>query len=280
MAVKEERMKIRKDMSVWYGLLEVLRDLGPFTLAYSGGLDSRFLAHAARSATVPLSLVHVRGPHVAPVESEYALAWAKSAGLSVNVLSLDPLSLQAVAGGTTERCYACKRLLFGHILAVAEGPVCDGSNASDAGKFRPGKRALLEYGVRSPLAEAGLTKDMIRALARRTGLSRPDQQARACLLTRLPYGRRPDARLLARLAEGERVVEEALAAAGYEDFPFRLRFCDTNRHELHLGREVHSMPLLEELERALFAAGFPCIRVLHMRDLSGYFDRTNAGPET
>jgi pyridinium-3,5-biscarboxylic acid mononucleotide sulfurtransferase len=82
------------------------------------------------------------------------------------------------------------------------------------------------------------------------------------------------------LAEGERVVEERLAAAGHEDFPFRLRFCDTNRHELHLGREIHSMPLLEELDRALCAAGFSCIRVLHMRDLSGYFDRTNAGPET
>lgn len=273
-------MKIRKDMSVWHGLLDMVRDLGPFTLAYSGGLDSRFLAHAARSAAVPVSLVHVRGPHVAPAESEYALAWAKSAGLEVKVLHLDPLGLREVAAGTTERCYACKRMLFGHILAASAGPVCDGSNLSDAGQFRPGRKALLEYGVRSPLAEAGLTKDMIRSLGRRTGLSRPDQQARSCLLTRLPYGRRPDARLLARLAEGERVVEEMLAAAGYADFPFRLRFCDTNRHELHLGREIHSIPLLEELERALGASGFSCISVLHMRDLSGYFDRTNAGPET
>lgn len=272
-------MKIRTDMPAWIELQDKLREMGPFTLAYSGGIDSRFLAHAARSAAVPVNLVHVRGPHVAPAESEYALAWAEIAGFSVRELWLDPLSVAEVAAGSTERCYACKRFLFKHVLAAFPVPVCDGSNASDAGQFRPGRRALLEFGVRSPLAEVGLIKDMIRALARLTGLSRPDQQARACLLTRLPYGRRPDARLLARLAEGERVVEEVLKAAGYEDFPFRLRFCDTNRHELHLGREIRSVQLLEKLEHALLTACFPCISVRHMRDLSGYFDRKNAGPE-
>ncbi len=272
-------MKISKYTPVWNELLGNLRQMGPFTLACSGGIDSRFLAHAARLAAVPVSLVHVRGPHVAPAESEYALAWAEATGFSVRVLCLDPLSLPDVAAGSTERCYACKRFLFGHVIAASDGPVCDGSNASDAGQFRPGRRALVELKVRSPLAEAGLTKDMIRALARLTGLARPDQQARACLLTRLPYGRRPDARLLAHLAEGERVVEEMLLAAGYEDFPFRLRFCDTNRHELHLGREIHSSSMLYELEHALLAAGFSCISVRHIRDLSGFFDRTNAGQE-
>jgi uncharacterized protein len=273
-------MKICADVPAWNELQEKLRGMGPFTLAYSGGIDSRFLAHAARLAAVPVNLVHVRGPHVASAESEYALVWAEAAGLSVRVRRLDPLGLPEVAAGSTERCYACKRFLFGHILAESEGPVCDGSNASDAGQFRPGRRALLELGIRSPLAEAGLTKDMIRALARRTGLSRPDQQARACLLTRLPYGSRPDARLLAHLAEGERVVEEMLMAGGFEDFPFRLRFCDTNRCELHLGREIHSSSMLNELEHALLAAGFSCISVRLMRDLSGFFDRTNAGLET
>jgi uncharacterized protein len=269
-----------KDVPAWNRLKEMLRESGPFTLAYSGGIDSRFLAHAARLAAVPVNLVHVRGPHVMPAESEYALAWAAAAGLSVRVLRLDPLTLPEVAAGSTERCYACKRFLFGHILAACEGPVCDGSNASDAGQFRPGRRALFELGVRSPLVEAGLTKAMIRALARRTGLSRPDQQARACLLTRLPYARRPDAQTLAHLAKGERIVEELLMAAGYEDLPFRLRLCATNRHELHLGREIHSMPLLNELEQVLLAAGFSCIFVRYMPDLSGFFDRTTAGRET
>lgn len=273
-------MKICTDMPAWNEFQARLREMGPFTLAYSGGIDSRFLAHAARSAAVPVSLVHVRGPHVAPAESEYALAWAETVGLFARVLWLDPLGLPEVADGSPERCYACKQFLFKHILATTEGPVCDGSNASDAGQFRPGRRALLELGVRSPLAEAGLSKDMIRALARQTGLARPDQQARACLLTRLPYGGRPDAQTLARLAKGERVVEEVLMAAGYEDFPFRLRFCDSNRHELHLGREIHSVSLLEELEHALLAIGFCCICVRHMRNLSGFFDRTNAGRET
>lgn len=280
MAVKCERMNIGVEESLWNELRVRLREMGPFTLAYSGGIDSRFLAHAARLAAVPVRLVHVRGPHVAPAESEFALAWAMPAGLAVRVLRLDPLSLPEVAIGSTERCYACKRFLFSQILAVCEGPVCDGSNVSDAGQFRPGRRALQELGVRSPLAEAGLTKDMIRALARRTGLSRPDQQARACLLTRLPYGVRPDAPTLARLAEGERAVEETLAVAGYDDFPFRLRVCAVNRHELHLGREIHSVALLKEFERALAATGTPSVSVRHVRELSGFFDRTDAGGET
>lgn len=273
-------MKTCQEMTAWDGLLQRLRNAGPFTLACSGGVDSRFLAHAARLAAVPVSLVHVRGPHVAPAESDCALAWAKSAGFALRVLRLDPLGLPEVAAGSTQRCYACKRFLFQRILADAAGPVCDGSNASDAAQVRPGRRALLELGIRSPLAEAGLTKDMIRALARETGLARPDQPARACLLTRLPYGVRPDAPTLAGLAEGERIVEEALAAAGHEDFPFRLRLCSANRHELHLGGEIHSTSLIEELKDALRGAGFFCISVRRMDDLSGFFDRTEAGRET
>ncbi|MDP3431104.1 MAG: hypothetical protein Q8R89_12340, partial [Desulfomicrobium sp.] len=96
-------MKICTDAPAWNELQEKLRGMGPFTLAYSGGIDSRFLAHAARLAAVPVNLVHVRGPHVASAESEYALVWAEAAGLSVRVLRLDPLGLPEVAAGSTER---------------------------------------------------------------------------------------------------------------------------------------------------------------------------------
>jgi len=266
-------MPMRNDDFAWDDLIGLLGEIGPLTVACSGGIDSRFLAHAGLQAGVPVELVHVCGPHVAPEESEYALAWAAGRGLGVRQLRLDPLHLPEVAAGSKERCYACKRFLFEQILSVATAPVCDGSNFSDAKGFRPGWRALLELGIRSPLAEAGLTKDMIRDLARRTGLARPDQQARACLLTRLPYGRTPDPSLLARLAEGERIVEEALTMAGYDEFPFRLRLCDTGCPELHLGREIDSPLLLLGLNEMLQTEGFSSIFVRVVPELSGYFDR-------
>ncbi|SFL35458.1 uncharacterized protein SAMN05421830_101755 [Desulfomicrobium norvegicum] len=273
-------MPLHDETSAWDSLIGRLREVGPVTVAFSGGIDSRFLAHAGLLAGVSVELVHVRGPHVAPEESEYALAWAASMGLPWKLLRLDPLHLPEVAAGSKARCYECKRFLFEQILSVATAPVCDGSNASDARQFRPGRRALLELGIRSPLAEVGLTKDMIRALARKTGLARPEQQARACLLTRLPYGLAPDARLLARLAAGERAVEEALQAAGHEEFPFRLRLGDRGCHELHLGREIHSSRMLCMLEEVLLAEGFSRIAVRCVSQLSGYFDRMDDEQKT
>lgn len=259
----------------WDMLLERLRGLGELTVALSGGVDSRFLAHAAlRAGTVP-ELVHVRGPHVAPAETAYALRWARSQGLEARVLDLDPLALPEVAAGDRERCYACKSFLFRRIEACARGALCDGSNASDAAQFRPGLRALRELGVLSPLAEAGLAKDDIRGLGRRTGLEWPDQQSRACLLTRLPYGMPPGRGLLARLAEGERVVEGILHQAGLTDAPFRLRVSDTDCYELHLAAASLSPELTERLIGTLHDIGFPSSTVRCMSAVSGYFDATS-----
>lgn len=170
----------------WERLLGILKGIGSLTLAYSGGIDSRFLAHATRHAGVHVELVHLRGPHVSVRESAFALEWAENMGFFVQVLTADPLVLPAVAEGDRERCYACKRFLFERIAAAGRFTLCDGSNVSDCSEFRPGRRALQEMGVRSPLAEAGMSKDAIRSCARQTGLSWPEQPSKACLLTRLP----------------------------------------------------------------------------------------------
>lgn len=258
---------------VWTGLLESLRLLGPLAVAYSGGVDSRFLVHAALRAGVVLELIHVCGPHVAAEDTQYALDWAREQGLSVQVLSLDPLVLPEVARGDRDRCYACKTFLFRSVMTVATGLVCDGSNASDAVEYRPGRRALQELGVRSPLAEAGLTKDGIRSLALRTGMSRPQQQSRACLLTRLPYGMPPQPGLLGRAAEGERLVEQTLREYGEAEQPFRLRLCDVEKWELHLAGKTFSDKMLQDLELILRAEGFGGVVIRIMPSLSGYFDR-------
>ncbi len=257
----------------WDALLAFMRGLGPLTVACSGGIDSRFLAYATLRAGVSVQLVHVSGPHVPPADTAYALSWAESCGLTAHVLELDPLTLPEVAAGGRDRCYACKSFLFSRITAVASGRVCDGSNASDATEFRPGRRALQELGILSPLAEVGLTKDMIRSLARETGLARPDQRSAACLLTRLPYGLTPDRTLVSRLAAGEWAVEEALRTVGHAEAPFRLRLCETGGFELHLGLRNSSTELLRVLEKALCGAGFPRTPVLCMEGVSGYFDK-------
>lgn len=256
----------------WTRLLARLQRLGDLTLGYSGGIDSRFLAHAAQLAGIVPNLVHVSGPHVAVSETRFALDWARSQALAVRVLRLDPLTLPEVARGERERCRACKMFFFRHIQAGANGPVCDGSNASDLALHRPGLAALQELGVFSPLADAGLTKEDIRVLARRQGLARPDQPSKACLLTRLPYLMSPTSGLLARLAEGEEVVENALCQAGMAELPFRLRIFEEARFELHLGQEYVPQDLVQALEQSLRMAGFPCTPVYAVPHLSGYFD--------
>jgi uncharacterized protein len=257
----------------WESLLVLLKGMGPLTVACSGGVDSRFLVHAARHAGSSLRVVHVSGPHVAAEETAYALEWTRSQGLDVHILELDPLRLPEVASGDRQRCYACKSFLFREILHVAEGVTCDGSNASDAGQHRPGLRALRELGIRSPLAEVGLDKDSIRFLAGRTGLEWPGQQSRACLLTRLPYGVPPDPELLGRLAAGEAGLEKILWQAGVEDVSFRLRIVENGGAELHIALESLSAGLRERLEASLEILGFPGAPIRCMPAIRGYFDR-------
>ena len=198
-------------------LARVLGGLPRIAVAYSGGLDSRFLCHAALLCGCDVLAVHVLGPHIPPQESAGAAAWAQQRGLPLRTAHFDPLALPEVCNNSTLRCYGCKtglvNLLRAELAAAEDGPgrvLCDGTNADDLQAYRPGLRALEEGRVRSPLAEAGLAKAAVREAARATGLDRPEQRARPCLLTRMAYGMQPDAATLARLA----AAEEALAQAG------------------------------------------------------------------
>ncbi len=268
---------------LWDNLQVILEEMaldGHFSLAYSGGLDSRFVAHAAQRAGFAPLLLHVRGPHVPPAETAYARRWAAWRGLSLRELTVDPLDLPAVASGTRDRCYACKFTLFSRLLEEAEGlPLCDGTHASDAQGYRPGRKALDELGIRSPLALAGLSKADIRALGRLTGLEHADQNARPCLLTRFDYGMRPTPELLNALSHGEQTIDEILRLAFGERAPdFRLRLTGPNCWELHLrpmGKKRELPPLLEKRLRSALkdAVGVNVTRIAVLDTLSGYFDR-------
>ena len=265
-------------------LAEVLSGLPSMAVALSGGIDSRFLCHMALASGCDVVVLHGAGPHVPAEESAAAREWARARGLRLLTFVHDPLGLPEVAANSRERCYACKRALLGAMRAAlaAAGEeaavLCDGGNFDDLKAFRPGLRAVAEAGVRSPLAEAGLTKANIRELARATGLDRPDQPSRPCLLTRLMYGMRPSAQLLARVASAEAAIggldahdREAFGPSGGLG-EFRLRLapepvfqCSRLPARLEAG-----------LEEVLAAHGFTPFAVLTGERVSGFFDGRGA----
>ena len=271
-------------------LTSLLPELAPLAVAYSGGLDSRFLAHAARCYGLgdAVRLLHVTGPHVPPEESLQAEQWAGERGFALTVVPVNPLDDPEVRAGSRERCYYCKRRLFSALFEALDGQfhtLCDGSNASDLRAYRPGLRALHELGVRSPLAETGLAKEDIRRLAAVTGMDRPDQQARPCLLTRFAYGLSPTQEALTALADAEKAISEALAGGQYGSLSasvpdFRLRLVEPapSAARLPFAAEVHvSAALAEDLREriagAVTARGFPHPCFVTLETVSGHYDR-------
>jgi uncharacterized protein len=274
-------------------LASLLARLSPIALAFSGGLDSRFLAHAVRLAAADGSgaevhLFHATGPHVPVAESADARAWAVANGFGFTVVPVDPLSLPEVRANAKDRCYHCKRLLFARLGEAASehfpdrATLCDGSNASDLLLFRPGLKAIEELGVRSPLAEAALDKASIRAIAAATKLDNPEQSARPCMLTRFAYGLAPSYEALVAAAEAERSIAILLRSLFPPPIPdFRLRMVgtsDTPGSILPYTTELHLAARPDEanacrLKEAVAEQGFALPLIVVLDAVSGHFDR-------
>ena len=254
---------------------------GTVTIAYSGGLDSRFLAFAASKLGYRVVLLHVAGPHMAPSESEGAVKDARNMGLTVTVITANPLGITELAAAGKNRCYVCKRHVFTELLKhAAGGRLCDGTNASDLTVYRPGRKALTELGIHSPLAEACIGKPDIRRIARTLGMARPDQAARPCLLTRFPYGMMPDAGTLSLIAEAEDWLEAQPEARGLK---FRLRFPNPQkRNEAVLHVEKSSLGPRTEADlnhlvqrlKTQFSPKLNFLTYAVLEKLSGFYDRT------
>lgn len=281
-------------------LVKILRAYSPLAIAFSGGLDSRFLSHAASLLSIPIHLLHIRGPHVPRRESEEALAWAKKRGLAATARFLNPLDVPEVRANGRERCYHCKRYLFAMPCDFAGSPdsgrewlFCDGSNASDQMSWRPGLRALSELGVHSPLAEAGLRKEDIRLLAAATGLDNPQQRARPCLLTRFAYGLALTPEALTALQAAEYSLEAVLSRAARNRLlpvvpDFRLRLVAGRKAsgrlpyatQLHLGLAGRLLKnpaardaLWHDLTAAATSQGFLPPQIRCMDAVSGHYDK-------
>ncbi|MEZ7196591.1 ATP-dependent sacrificial sulfur transferase LarE [Pseudodesulfovibrio karagichevae] len=182
-----------------YGLERVL-------VAFSGGVDSALLLYAAKRAVGESVLaVTFATPYSPEAETACAVEFARTLGVRHMLVGL-PIP-DDLRDNPPERCYLCKRTLFGELVRIAGEEnirhILDGSNLDDLGDHRPGRRAARELGVRSPLLDAGLTKQDIRDLSLEYDLPTWNKPAGACLLTRLPHGTRVEEAELKRIDAGE-----------------------------------------------------------------------------
>ena len=208
---KNENAKIKR-------LRASLREIGSAAVAFSSGVDSTFLLRAAHEELGDKAVaVTVRSQLIPRRELDEAAAFCRAEGVRHEVVDFDALSAPAVVANPPDRCYHCKKEVFGLILAFARGAglaaVLEGSNLDDDGDYRPGRRAIRELGVRSPLHEAGLTKEEIRVLSREMGLPTWSKPSFACLASRFPYGERITAKGLERVDRAERWLREELGLA-------------------------------------------------------------------
>lgn len=244
-----------------------LRSLGSAVIAYSGGLDSTFLAKVAHDVLGDRALAVTASSETYPLrEREEAVEAARAIGLRHRLIHTSNLGIAGFVENRADRCYLCRQELFRTLRRIADAEglahVLDGTTADDLADFRPGRRAAGELGVLSPLLEAGLKKTEIRILSQSLGLANWGKPASACLASRIPYHSKITAKKLRQIE----AAEERLRSLG-------LGQCRVRHHGKVARIEVAAAdiprvcgPLRAAIVSSLRALGFIYVTV----DLAGY----------
>ena len=203
-------------------LRDFFQECPKVALGFSGGVDSAYLLYAALDHGAQVRPYFIKTAFQPQFELEDARRLCAQLGVELTVVELDVLQIPGVAENPPDRCYHCKRALFGRLRQQAQADgytvLIDGTNASDDAGDRPGMRALGELSVRSPLRECGITKAQVRALSKEAGLFTWDKPAYACLATRVPTGEAITPETLRKVE----AAEEALFSLGYSDLRVRV----------------------------------------------------------
>ena len=198
-------------------LLNWFDDKNSVLVALSGGVDSALVAYAAYTR-LGKSAIAVTADYktLAQEELESAKKISSEIGIKHIVIEYNELDNESFVKNDNNRCFYCRSELSEHLLEIAKefesNMIVDGTNIDDLGDYRPGVLALRENGIRSPLAEAGFSKKMVREKAKSVGLSVYDKPSNSCLASRIPWGQSVTAERLARIEIGEKIVKQLTGA--------------------------------------------------------------------
>ena len=247
-------------------LISYFKNLGKVAIAFSGGVDSTFLAYVAYSALGEEAVaITVDSPYIPRWELEEAKTLAAQIWIRHEIITIALPKI--IENNPANRCYLCKTIVFKTILdkAIELGVkyVSDGSNYDDLSDYRPGMVALKELEIKSPLLECGWTKDMIRSASKEADLATHDKPAYACLLTRIPYDSEINMEILERIEKSEVYMMSkgfrAIRVRAHDDLA-RIEVATHERHRLFDEK------LLDEISTTLKSFGFTYVTI----EASGY----------